>query len=160
MASVKWLKRIIITDRPFDGYFQTLQYTTWERRHGVASLVPVSTIAIKAQIARPAPFEVVPRATAYRMHGAAWSGDADVAKVEVSDDGGKAWREAKLIGKHVPLAWRFWEYPWQTPAAPGRCIVMARATDTRGRVQPMKRDPDLRDAAIHHVLPIEIEVRA
>ena len=160
MASVKWLKRIIVSDRPFDGYFQTFQYTTWERRHGMASLVPVSTIQVKAQIARPAPFEVVPKGAPYRIHGAAWSGDSDVAKVEVSDNGGQTWNGANLVGKHVPLAWRFWEYDWRTPTRAGRHVVMARVTDARGRVQPMNRDPDLRDSAINHALPIEIEVHA
>jgi hypothetical protein len=36
---------------------------------------------------------------------------------------------------------------------------MARATDSRGRTQPMKRDPDLRSYMISHVLPVEVEVR-
>jgi hypothetical protein len=36
---------------------------------------------------------------------------------------------------------------------------MARATDDRGRSQPTRRDPLRRDAAISHVLPIEVEVR-
>jgi hypothetical protein len=36
---------------------------------------------------------------------------------------------------------------------------MARATDARGRVQPMERDDDRRDAVITHVLPIEVEIR-
>ena len=35
MASVKWLRRIIITDRPFHGYFQSFMYATWERQHGL-----------------------------------------------------------------------------------------------------------------------------
>src|SRR5438874_9560887 len=32
MASVKWLQRIIVTDRPFAGYYQTLDYAYWKRR--------------------------------------------------------------------------------------------------------------------------------
>ena len=34
MASVKWLQRIIVTDRPFTGYYQTLDYAYWQRRGG------------------------------------------------------------------------------------------------------------------------------
>ena len=82
-----------------------------------------------------------------------------MTKVEVSDDGGRTWAEAKLTGEPVRYAWRFWEHDWQTPGSPGRHVVMARATDSRGRTQPMKRDPDRRDAVISHVLPIEVEVR-
>jgi hypothetical protein len=36
---------------------------------------------------------------------------------------------------------------------------MAHATDAGGRTQPIKRDEDLRDAMISHVLPVEGEVR-
>ncbi|MBX6315301.1 MAG: sulfite oxidase [Isosphaeraceae bacterium] len=159
MASVKWLRRVIVVDRPFAGYFQTFMYATWERRHGLPSLVPVTGIRVKAQIARPAPYEVVLKSTAYRMYGAAWAGGSDVAKVEVSDDGGKTWAPARLVGDLVRYAWRFWEHDWRTPERPGRHVLMARATDSEGRVQPMERDPDRRDAVISHVLPIEVEVR-
>ena len=159
MASVKWLKRVVVTDRPFDGYFQTFMYSIWGRRHGLPTLVPVTDIQVKAQVARPAPFEVVPKGTKYRMHGAAWAGESDVAKVEVSDDGGKTWAGAKLLGDPVRYAWRLWEHDWRTPDRAGRHVLMARATDSKGRVQPLERDKDRRDAVISHVLPIEVEVR-
>ncbi|MBV8234185.1 MAG: sulfite oxidase [Acidimicrobiia bacterium] len=159
MASVKWLTRVIVTDRPFDGYFQSFMYTIWERRHGLPSLVPVTELEVKAEIARPAPHEVVARGSEYRVFGAAWTGESEVTKVEFSADGGTDWAEAKLLGEPVRYAWRFWEYAWQTPARAGRYPVMARATDGRGRVQPTKRDEDRRDAVISHVLPIEVEVR-
>lgn len=158
MASVKWLKRVVVTDRPFHGYFQTFMYSIWDRRHGLPTLVPVADIQVKSEIARPAPYEVVPKGAKYNMVGAAWAGESDVTKVEVSDDGGRTWAESKLIGEPVRYAWRFWEHEWQTPASPGRHVVMARATDSRGRTQPMKRDHDRRDAVISHVLPIEVEV--
>jgi DMSO/TMAO reductase YedYZ molybdopterin-dependent catalytic subunit len=159
MASVKWLKKVIVTDRPFHGYSQTIDYAIWERRDGLPTLVPVTEIQVKSQIARPAPYEVVPEGSKYRMHGAAWAGEADVAKVEVSDDAGKTWADTRLLGDPVRHAWRLWEHDWTTPSHPGRQVLMARATDSQGRVQPMGRDHDRRDAVISHVLPIEIEVR-
>ena len=134
-------------------------YSIWERHHGLPTLVPVTDIKVKSQIARPAPFEVLPKATKYRMHGAAWAGESDVAKVEVSDDGGKTWASAKLLGGSVRYAWRLWEHDWRTPERPGRHVLMARAIDSEGRAQPMERDHDRRDAVVSHVLPIEVEVR-
>lgn len=89
MASAKWLERILVVDRPFQGFFQTFTYTTWERRHELPSLVPVTEIQVKSEIARPAPGEVVPRDAPYRVHGAAWAGASDVARVEFSADGGQ-----------------------------------------------------------------------
>src|SRR6266576_4208488 len=31
MASVKWLHRVIVTDQPFTGYYQTIDYAYWRR---------------------------------------------------------------------------------------------------------------------------------
>jgi DMSO/TMAO reductase YedYZ molybdopterin-dependent catalytic subunit len=159
MASVKWLKRIVLVDRPFAGYFQTLDYAYFERRNGIPSLVPLTEIEVKTQIARPARQEVVPRSRDYRVHGAAWTGEAEVTRVEVSTDGGKHWSDAKLIGEPIHFAWRLWEWTWRTPSEPGPASIMARATDNRGRVQPMTRDPDRRTVAISHVVPVDYEVR-
>jgi DMSO/TMAO reductase YedYZ molybdopterin-dependent catalytic subunit len=159
MASVKWLRKIVVTTRPFHGFFQTFMYTTWERRDGLPTLVPVTEIQVKAQIARPAAFEFVTAGTDYRVHGAAWAGESRVARVDLSADDGSTWRPARLGGEDVPFAWRLWEIDWKIPNKPGKATLMARATDDRGRTQPTRRDPLRRDAVISHVLPIEIEVR-
>jgi DMSO/TMAO reductase YedYZ molybdopterin-dependent catalytic subunit len=106
MASVKWLSRLIVADRPFQGFFQTLAYSYFERRDRLPTLVPTTELQVKAQIARPARAEVVPAGRVYRMHGSAWTGESEVAKVEVSTDGGTTWAEAKLLDKSVPFAWR------------------------------------------------------
>src|SRR5437762_7713374 len=54
VASIKWLQRIIVTDQPFTGYYQTLDYAYWHRRHQIADLTPVTALQIKAEIAKPA----------------------------------------------------------------------------------------------------------
>lgn len=159
MASVKWLRRIVVVDRPFRGFFQTMEYTVWDRRDGLATLEPVAEAQVKAQIARPAPHEVVPKETTYRVVGAAWAGEALVERVEFSGDGGESWESTRLLGEPVRYAWRLWECEWAGPSEPGRRVLMARATDDAGRSQASRRDPDLRDAAISHVLPVEVEVR-
>lgn len=38
-------------------------------------------------------------------------------------------------------------------------ILIARATDSQGRTQPVERDPDRGTYMINHLLPIEVEVR-
>src|SRR5438477_6687993 len=53
MASIKWLQRIIVSDKPFTGYYQTLDYAYWKRRGDLAELVPLAEMQIKAQIAQP-----------------------------------------------------------------------------------------------------------
>lgn len=160
MASVKWLRRIIVTDRIFCGYFQTSDYTFWDQRDGLPiQLLPVTEVEIKAQIARPALRELVPADSIYRVYGAAWGGESTVVKVEVSDDGGRNWKSAQLLGEPVAYAWRLWEYHWRTPGHEGSYTLMARATDDRGREQPMQRDERRGTYVISHVQPIEVEVR-
>jgi DMSO/TMAO reductase YedYZ molybdopterin-dependent catalytic subunit len=161
MASVKWLQRLILTKQPFHGYFQTFEYSMWDRSQGMPNLVPVRDMQVKSQIARPMLGEVVEGKSTYEVWGAAWAGKSTVAKVEVSCDGGKSWQEAELsdMDKPVPFTWRRWSYKWRTPEKNGPCTLMARATDAQGTTQPMHRDEDRRDAVISHVLPIEVEVK-
>ena len=158
MASVKWLRRIIVTDKPFAGYYQSIDYTFWKRVAGLPSLAPLAEQQIKAEIARPENGETVTAGTTVRVHGAAWSCDADITKVEVSVDSGATWHGARLVDSSVKNAWRLWEYDWRTPARPGKQTLLARATDSRGRVQPIERDADRGTYMINHVLPIEVEV--
>ena len=89
---------------------------------------------------------------------AAWAGETEIKRVEVSLDGGKSWTDAELHEHSQPYAWRFFALEWASPAA-GDHTLMSRATDARGRVQPMQRDEDRRDAMITHVIPIPVSVR-
>jgi DMSO/TMAO reductase YedYZ molybdopterin-dependent catalytic subunit len=158
MAAVKWLTRLVVTDCPFQGYFQTLEYAYFERQHGHPNLVPVTEMQVKALIARPMLDEIVPTGRPYRVHGAAWTGESEVSGVEVSTDSGQTWGVARLLEPTSPHAWRLWEFTWANPRA-GRQTLLARATDRRGRTQPMERDHDRRNAMISHVLTVAVDVR-
>jgi DMSO/TMAO reductase YedYZ molybdopterin-dependent catalytic subunit len=158
MASVKWLSRIIAVEKPFDGFWQTMDYSRFVRENGLPVVTPITEMQVKSSIARPVDGANVPRNSTERIFGAAWSGEAAVTKVEVSTDGGKSWEIAKLIDKEAPMAWRLWEYQWKTPSQPGRVVLMTRATDSRGQTQPMKRDIDLRTYVVNHVLPVEVNI--
>src|SRR5256714_9803639 len=70
VASIKWLERIIVTDKPFTGYYQTLDYSYWERREELAELLPIREMQIKAEIAKPIEGETVPANSNVRVHGA------------------------------------------------------------------------------------------
>ncbi len=159
MASIKWLQRIIITDRPFTGYYQTMDYAYWRRRGDIAELTPLTEMQTKAQIAHPAEGEVVAVNSNVRVGGAAWTSDGEITKVELSTDGGATWNEAKLVGESKPNAWRLWEFDWRTPSKPGEQTLIARATDSYGRTQPVQRDLDRGTYMINHLLPIAVEVR-
>jgi DMSO/TMAO reductase YedYZ molybdopterin-dependent catalytic subunit len=159
VASIKWLRRIIVSDKPFNGYYQTLDYSYWNREGGLAELMPLREMAIKAQITGPGEGEIVPANSSFLVHGAAWTGAGEITKVEFSADGGNIWNDAKLVGESKPNAWRLWEFSWKTPTGSGKSTLIARATDSKGRTQPAERDPDRGTYMINHLLPITVEVK-
>lgn len=159
MASVKWLRRIIVTARPFNGFYQSLDYTYWDRSGALPTLAPLAELQTKAEIARPESGEKIARSSTYRAHGAAWTGTGEITRVELSFDSGNKWHEAKLLGDATKNAWRLWEYDWPTPAASGSLTIMARATDSRGNTQSSQRGGDRGTYMINHLLPIEVEVQ-
>ncbi|MCA1595235.1 MAG: sulfite oxidase [Chloroflexi bacterium] len=158
VASIKWLRRIVVCDRPFAGYYQTADYSYWDRTNGLPSLRPITSLEVKSQIARPFAGECVQAGSHYRVHGAAWTGEGDVAAVEVSVNGGSTWSEARLMGDAVPWSWRLWEFDWQVPSSPGPVSLCVRATDSLGRTQPATRDPDRGTYLINHVVSVEVNV--
>lgn len=70
--------------------------------------------------------------------GVAFSGASPVKRVEVSIDGGKTWRDAKLVGPDLgPFAWR--QFVTQAHLPAGTHVLVSRATDAAGNVQPEQR---------------------
>jgi hypothetical protein len=95
---------------------------------------PVTALTVKSVIAGPGdgatlkPGRVV-------VHGAAWAGEADIVKVEISTDGGATWSPATLGHDRSHYAWRLWSYEWK-PGRAGNYVIQSRATDSLGRTQP------------------------
>ena len=141
---VKWLTRIEAREKPFEGFWMTTAY-----RHpdhpvtpGAAvdskQMEPVTALRVKSVIASPPDgFFLAPAPV--RIHGTAWSGEAPVEAVEVSTDFGRSWKEAALGRDEAPFAWRLWDFPW-TPPREGYYVVMARARDASGAVQPLAEE--------------------
>lgn len=154
VSSVKWLRRIVVTDRPFRGYFQSVDYTYWVPRNGISELQPLTELQVKAQIARPTAGQRLPAGRPTRIFGAAWTGESDVSRVEVSTDAGRTWHRARFTTEPRRFAWRFWEYEW-TPT-PGSHALLARARDAAGRLQPAERDRGRRNYMISHSLPVAV----
>lgn len=136
VASVKWLTEIRVLDAPFDGHFQTERYI-YLGEPGTADGTPVTHMRVRALIVQPGEDEPVAAGAATVIRGCAWSGEAPVARVEVSVDGGATWRDAQLGTAPSPYAAAAWSIAW-TPAHPGRHLLLARATDEAGNVQPLE----------------------
>lgn len=140
MDSVKWLKQIVVSREPFKGFYQQRRYYEARNINGVIERGPLGPLRLKSQIARPINNETI-KAGARQVVGAAWCGDAEIARVELSFDRGRTWKEAKLGEDRAPFAWRLWSCDWT--AREGTHEIIARARDTRGRAQPLERDPSI-----------------
>lgn len=74
----------------------------------------------------PGPVEV----TGYAVAG----DDREIARVDVSADGGRSWRQARLGNDYGPWSWRLWRASLEL--APGPAQLTARAWDSAANVQP------------------------
>jgi len=138
-ASCKWLTEIKVLDSEFVGNFMSPGYrlpnppvkpgetVKPEDTHPVTALNVKSLIAGPVDGSRTKPGRI-------SVHGVAWAGEADIAKVEVSTDGGSSWRPATLGHEQARYAWRLWHHAFAAQA--GDYSILSRATDSQGRVQP------------------------
>jgi DMSO/TMAO reductase YedYZ molybdopterin-dependent catalytic subunit len=139
VCSVKWLTRLEVLDRSFEGYFQTHKYTIRRHEADGERVVRLMRMAVKSEIIRPRAGAAVAPGI-HRVAGTAWGGEEAVARVEVSVDGGQSWADAALIGPQAPYPWTLWEYAWEADA-PGEYTLMCRATSEAGDTQPTAHDP-------------------
>ncbi len=141
-ASVKWLIEIRVIEREFEGNFMKPGY-----RFPVRAVPPggeispdetatITALPVKSVIARPGDGSRW-KGAPIRIAGAAWVGDAEITRVDVSTDQGRTWRPATLGREKARYAWRLWNYLWR-PAGPGSYVLMSRAIDSAGRRQPME----------------------
>jgi sulfite oxidase len=135
MASVKWLARVHLIARPFDGFFQRKRYV-YLQENGTPDGTPVTRMRVRAVIARPAQGDRVAGGVV-EVAGTAWSGYGPVRRVEVSTDGGRSWADARLRVPDSPYACTAWRLEWEPPR-PGSYEVVARATDAAGNRQPLE----------------------
>ena len=131
---VKWLHRIEVLDRPFEGFFMDNVYRVFQKGKDPKSGNVVTHIHVKSIIVEPTNDEtfatgIVP------VRGAAYAGEAGIRLVEVSVDNGKTWNPAKLIGLQEPYAWRHWEFMWEAKQK-GNHTILARTTDINSNRQP------------------------
>ncbi|MEZ0284172.1 MAG: sulfite oxidase [Thermoleophilia bacterium] len=138
MTNVKWLSAITVVDRPFAGPQQAVSYRLKETEAEEGA--PLTRMLPRALLIPPGVPEFPTRARTlpagrHVLEGRAWSGWAPIATVEVSTDGGRAWRAAELDRDvDSPWAWAAFRAEWD--AAPGRHVLRCRATDEAGNAQP------------------------
>lgn len=146
IANVKWLTRIEVRDRRYMGRFMGRDYVTVRgERKGNQVVYIESSVArmnVKSVVARvtrrPTRNGLVP----LKLYGAAWSDGSEIKKVEVSLDGG-AWRPASLDAEpRNNFSWVFFSLDLGG-VKPGKHVVVSRAMDANGRIQPAVEDDEI-----------------
>lgn len=138
--SVKWLNTLRVTDRESDSFWVASAYRYPVRRVAPGAAVdakdmaPLTGLVVKSLITTPLEGAKI-RPGRVPVGGFAWAGENDIAGVEISADHGVTWRAAQLTGEQARYAWRRFELAFDA-ARPESYLIMARATDSRGNVQP------------------------
>jgi DMSO/TMAO reductase YedYZ molybdopterin-dependent catalytic subunit len=127
--TVKWLWRLELATSRAAGPFTTVLYNDPDPAAGTRPVweAPPESLIVAPQggpLSATTPIEV---------WGWAW-GAAGIAQVEISRDGGETWSSATVEPRRQ-WSWQRFSFDWR-PQRPGAYTLAARATDTRGAVQP------------------------
>jgi len=137
MSQIKWLTRIEVTDRPYEGRHMARNYQSLRAVKSLEGTLwldsSISRNNLKSVIARVTRRAVAERFE-YKITGAAWGGPARIDRIEVQIDGG-VWLRASIDQRAGDAAWVLWSTPWRKPAA-GEHILVSRAINARGDIQP------------------------
>jgi DMSO/TMAO reductase YedYZ molybdopterin-dependent catalytic subunit len=135
-ASIKWLERIMLLTEEFNGFYMKSNYTA-PRVDNEAEVYSLQSLEVKSVIVHPADGAKLAQPARLTIWGWAWAGEGELTGLDVSTDGGGTWMPARFTGPRDRYSWRRWEFDWD--ARWGRHTLMARATDSLGRVQPTSR---------------------
>ncbi len=125
---VKWLTRIELTGADAKGFYETQGW-------GPDFITPTrSRIDVPDHGSR---FTI--HDSPIEMKGIAFGGDRGISRVEISDDDGETWADAKIDYPGTKLTWALWSYDWRPDDADDYTLVV-RATDGEGAVQEWEED--------------------
>jgi len=132
---VKYLRRIEVGDRPWATKDEAIHYV---------DLMPdgthrqyTSIQECKSVVTTPSGGQVLLDKGHYTITGLAWSGRGKVRHVDVTVDGGRTWRPARLQEPVMSKCLTRFTLDWLWDGQPA--IVQSRATDETGYVQPTYR---------------------
>jgi sulfite oxidase len=137
--SVKWLTRITVQDDPSANYFQRKAYRFFSPQTNAENVKwdegmmlgesNVTSVICSHQDGDQISAGIV-TVQGYAMAG----GERDVARVDVSHDGGKTWTQAELTDDAQRWSWQLWHVDLNLKAGNHQLVV--RAVDSAANVQP------------------------
>ncbi|MBL4876985.1 MAG: sulfite dehydrogenase, partial [Cohaesibacteraceae bacterium] len=134
---IKWLRRIEVGDQPWHHREETAKYTdlmengkarhfTWE-------------MDAKSVITNPSPQAPLLHKSGHTvLSGIAWSGRGKVDRVDISLDGGRNWRPARIDGLSLDKSMHRFYYEFDWDGSP--LLLQSRAIDSTGYIQPTRNE--------------------
>jgi sulfane dehydrogenase subunit SoxC len=129
---VKYLRRIEVGDQPYGTKDEAIHYVDLmpDGKHRQYSSIQ----ECKSVVTTPSGGQVLLDKGYYNVSGLAWSGRGKVKRVDVSVDGGRNWRTARLEGPVMSKCLTRFNIDWVWDGKPA--LVQSRAMDDTGYVQP------------------------
>lgn len=132
--NIKWLRRLKFGNQPWMTRWETDRYTQL-LKDGKARQFQLRMETNSVITSPSGTMEIRPGH--HRITGLAWSGHGRIAKVEVSTDAGKSWKEAPLTQTAQRKAQVRFQMDWDWDGNPTK--IVSRSTDERGNVQPDRK---------------------
>jgi sulfane dehydrogenase subunit SoxC len=132
---VKWLRRLEIGNQPWHHREETSKYTDLLADGTARRFTWV--MDVKSVITNPSPQAPISHGPGHTvLTGLAWSGHGTIKRVDVSIDGGRNWRTARLDGPSLSKSLHrfYYDFEWDG----GELFLQSRAIDEKGYVQPTK----------------------
>jgi sulfane dehydrogenase subunit SoxC len=136
--SVKYLRHIKLVDQPYHAWNEAMNHSIPRADLGGKSRWYHFQWAAKSVITRPSGGLKLAGPGYVQITGLAWSGGGAITRVEVSTNGGKSWKEAKLQTPVHPKAHTRFTFDWAWDGE--EAVLMSRSTDDQGDVQPSKEE--------------------
>ena len=132
--NVKYLSHIKVVDQPYHTWNESMNHSVARADLGGKSRWYHFEWGPKSVITRPSAGLNIPGRGYVEITGLAWSGGGAVSKVDVSTDGGRTWKEAKLHAPVLPKAHTRFTFDWAWDGE--EAVIQSRCTDDQGEVQP------------------------
>ena len=129
---VKYLRRVEVGDQPYATKDEAIHYIDLQPSGLHRQYTSIQEC--KSVVTTPSGGQVLLDKGFYNITGLAWSGRGKVKKVDVSVDGGRNWRPARLESPVMSKALTRFNVDWVWDGKPA--IIQSRATDETGYVQP------------------------
>jgi sulfite oxidase len=143
VRSPKWLSTITVQDHPSEAHQQAGDYKLFppDMRPDTEDLsrgLTIEGMPLNSAITEPAPGARL-KAGHVTVRGYAAATDRGIARIDLSDDGGRTWTQATLEEHGAShWGWTFWHGILDLP--PGDHEICVRAWDTAGQTQPARPD--------------------